>query len=95
MSMVAGVRDVEAALGDGAKRVLPAEEELRDYAQRSLQASRAIEVGEPLVEGKNVEILRSGKRRKGAHPRELEAMAGKSASREIPVGDGILPGDWV
>jgi N-acetylneuraminate synthase len=94
MTMVAGIRDVEAALGDGIKRVLPAEEELRDYAQRSLQASRPISAGEKLVEGENVDILRSGQQRKGAHPRELVAMEGRAAARDIPDGDGILPGDW-
>ena len=46
------------------------------------------------VEGRNIAILRPGKQRPGVHPRELPRLVGRPAARDIPVGDGIGPGDW-
>lgn len=93
--LVRAVRDAEEARGDGRKRVAAAEEELRAYAQRGVQATRTIAPGEVLEEGVNVAILRPGKQRKGVHPRHLSDLEGARATREVPLGDGLLPGDWV
>jgi N-acetylneuraminate synthase len=88
------VRAVEQTLGEGQKAVLPAEAELRAYARRGVQAIRDIAPGEPLREGVNVEALRPGKQRPGAHPRHLPRLEGKRSRRHIPLGDGIAEGDW-
>ena len=92
--LVRAVRAAEAALGSGDKVVDGAEEELRAYAQRGLQACAPIHRGETLREGTNVAILRAGKQRKGVHPRHLSAIEGRTATRNVPLGDGLQPGDW-
>jgi sialic acid synthase SpsE len=92
--MVAAIRAAEESLGSGVKEIHPEEEELRAYAQRSLQATRPIEPGDTLKEDVNVGILRAGQQRHGAHPRHILAMEGSRATRQIPAGDGIWPPDW-
>lgn len=89
--MVAGIRAIEAMLGDGIKKVEPAEQELFTFARRGLQATRDIAAGEILREGDNFAILRPGKRRPGAHPRLLAAVEGRRARGAIACGDGIAP----
>jgi N-acetylneuraminate synthase len=88
-AMVAGIRAVEAMLGDGVKRIEPAEKELRRFARRAIQATRAIKPGERLREGENMAILRPGKRLQGAHPRVLALLENKRARRRVAAGDGI------
>jgi sialic acid synthase SpsE len=92
--MVQGVRAIEQTLGQGTKTVLPAEAELRAYARRGVQAIRDIAPGEALREGVNVEALRPGKQRPGIHPRYLPRLEGKPSRRQIPLGDGVVQGDW-
>jgi N-acetylneuraminate synthase len=92
--LVLAVREAEAMLGTGRKEVLPAETELARFARRGLQATRGIRCGEPLREGVNVEALRPGKQRLGLHPRHLPELEGRKATRDIPEGDGIQPGDY-
>ena len=92
--LVMAVRGVEQTLGTGVKEVLPAEQELRQYARRGIQAVRPIVRGDVLNEGANIEVLRPGKQRIGVHPRNLSVIEGKRSTRDIPVGDGILDGDW-
>jgi N-acetylneuraminate synthase len=93
-SMVDAVRAAEQSLGDGKKIVLPAEQELHAYAQRRVQAIRPISKGERFQEGQSMAILRPGRQRQGAHPREIAMIEGKTATRDIPLGDGIRSGDW-
>jgi sialic acid synthase SpsE len=91
--MVTAVRLAEAALGTGTKSVLAAEEELRTFAVRAVQARRDISAGEPFRLGDNVEILRPGNRRRGLHPRDYRALAGRRAARAITHGDGVVAED--
>jgi len=93
-TMVRAIRDMEQAVSQEGKTILADEQELRSFARRSVQAVRAIKKGEPIREGVNVDILRPGKQRQGAHPRLLDDMEGKPATRDIPAGDGVEPGDW-
>jgi N-acetylneuraminate synthase len=86
--MVDAVRACEAALGDKNKIVDRSEGELRHYAQRSLQVSRAIKKGERISES-SLSILRPGKQKKGLHPRYLSSVVGRIARRALPVGRGI------
>jgi N-acetylneuraminate synthase len=92
--LVEGVRAVEQTLGSGVKEVLPAEQELRAYARRGIQAIRAIARGEALQEGVNIDVLRPGKQRIGVHPKNLARIEGRASTRDIPLGDGIVEGDW-
>ena len=91
--MVHGIRDAEKTLGSGLKKIQKEEEELNDFAVRSLQAIRDIATGEILNEGENFNVLRSGKKRKGLHPKFLAQIHGNRTKRDIKAGDGIFPED--
>ena len=92
--MVDAIRNTEKMLGSGIKSILDEELELRLFATRGLQAICNIQKGDVFAEGVNIEILRPGNQRKGVHPRLLSDIEGHRAKREIPLGDGILYGDW-
>lgn len=92
--MVRAIRDAEESLGSGKKSVQPEELELREYAQRGIQATRAIKKGDVLKEGVNIDILRPGKQKKGLHPKFLPKIRGNRAKRDIPAGDGISNADY-
>jgi sialic acid synthase SpsE len=92
-AMVQSVRLAEQARGSGVKVVADEERELRQFAVRAVQATRAIAAGEAMVEGGNVAILRPGNRRVGMHPRHLRAIEGRVAVRDIEAGDGIVEED--
>lgn len=93
--MVLSIRNMEAALGASEKQVQPAEAELYHFARRTLQAVQPIKAGDTLQEGVNVDILRPGQQRAGLHPKYLAEIEGKRARRNIPLGDGIMEGDYV
>jgi len=88
-AMVRVIRDCEKALGSNRKAVIPDEKELRDYAQRAVQATRDIAKGEEIRDGVNVAVLRPGKQTKGVHPRHLSKIQGRRARRFIRAGCGI------
>lgn len=92
-ALVRAVRDCEKALGDGEKKVLADEKELRLYARRAVQAIKNIQKGEPCVLGKNIAVLRPGNQKQGAHPRFLAKIQHKKAARFIPLGRGVHPED--
>ena len=93
--MVTAVRQAEQMLGQGAKEVLPVEQELAAFARRGLQAVGDIKAGDLLREGVNYDILRPGKQKPGLHPKYIEQCEGKLAANDIPAGQGILRGDWI
>lgn len=93
-AMVLAIRAAEQVGGTGAKQVLPQEEELYWYARRGLQATRAINAGEALLEGENFDTLRPGKQRRGIHPQHLPQVCGGRATRNIALGDGIRIDDF-
>ncbi len=80
--MVEAIREAEKALGSGRKEVLPAEQELRDFARRSVFAVREIPAGSEFEAG-NVAVLRAGKREHGADPADLGKLLGRRARRRI------------
>ncbi len=92
--MVTAIRKAEALSGGSAKAVLPEEEELFAYARRGIQAIADIEPGDLLIEGKNIDILRPGKQKRGIHPQHLTRLASCRATRKIRAGDGIQEGDF-
>jgi sialic acid synthase SpsE len=92
--MVKAVRNCEKSLGMGTKIVLEEEQELKRFAQRSIQACEPIRKGDVLEEGVNIEILRPGKRTQGLHPKYIFEIQGRRATRDIIKGEGIVSGDY-
>lgn len=93
--MVQSIRQAEKTLGNGKKRVLSVENELRDFAVRRIQAIKDIKKGERLVEGLNIALLRPGNRTKGAYARFLFKINGKKAKKAIKNGEGVNLQDCV
>jgi sialic acid synthase SpsE len=80
--LVRRVRDVESVIGSGSKEVHAVEEELRDFARRSIFSTRAIKRGERFTRD-NVDVLRQGKLGSGLPPSELERVLGSVAARDV------------
>jgi N,N'-diacetyllegionaminate synthase len=86
-AMVRGIRNIEAALGDGVKRPMPSELDTRRVARKSLVAARALRAGEELVKDA-VAVKRPGT---GISPAELERALGRRVRRDLAADDVI---DW-
>ncbi len=93
-TMIAAIRDLELSLGSPEKAPSSDESELRAFAQRAIQACDVIRQGDILREGFNIAILRPGMQRKGLHPARISDIEGRKATRDIPLGDAILDGDF-
>ncbi|MDR2521424.1 MAG: N-acetylneuraminate synthase family protein [Spirochaetaceae bacterium] len=84
-----GVERVAAVLGDGVKRLAPAEADNYGRTNRSIHAARAIAAGEVLDAG-NMAILRTEKiLRPGLAPAFFECLLGRVCRVPIPSGEGI------
>jgi N-acetylneuraminate synthase len=92
--LVKAVRATASARGTGVKDVLPVETELSSFAQRGVQAIRPIAAGDVLTEDGNIAILRPGQQTKGVHPRYLQSIHGRRATRTLRPGEGLQVGDW-
>lgn len=88
--LVKSIRQADLTKGTGKKEVLEEENELRQYATRSLQAIKNITKGEIFQEGMNFDVLRPGNRLRGLDAQFLTLVNGKKATCDIPIGDGIL-----
>lgn len=86
-AMIASIRDVEAALGDGRK--IPAPEEIanRAVARRSLVALRPVRAGERFSED-NLGVKRPGN---GVPPIEYWSRLGKTAQRDYAANEALDP----
>ena len=84
-AMVAGIRNVERALGDGIKRPSPSESKNRASVRKSLVATRAILAGE-LFTADNVGAKRPGT---GISPMRWDEMIGRPAPRYFSVDELI------
>jgi N,N'-diacetyllegionaminate synthase len=84
--MILGIRNVEAAMGNGIKK--PAECELENMfvARKSIVASTDIIIGE-IFSIKNLTIKRPGT---GIQPSRLPELVGKAASRDFQKDDLII-----
>lgn len=80
-SLVAAIREVEAALGDGVKRPMPAELQNRDLVRKSVVTTRPFARGEPLVLD-GLTLKRPGT---GVQPGEIVRIVGRRAARDIPA----------
>lgn len=81
-ALMAGVRTVEAALGDGIKIPRPAELPLAAVARRSLHTTRALSAGTVLVAA-DLTALRPGT---GVSPARLRQVLGRRLVRPVPAG---------
>jgi len=90
IQFVKTIRESEKALGNGIKKILKEEEELRKFATRSVQAINDISKNDVFVEGKNIDILRSGNQKRGEDARFLTKIVRKKSNRKIKLGDGVF-----
>ncbi len=79
-ALVRGVRDVEAALGDGIKRPAPCEADNRQQVRRSLATARAVSAGHALGPA-DLTALRPGT---GIAPAHADRLVGRRARRDLP-----------
>jgi sialic acid synthase SpsE len=84
-SLVDGVRNIEEALGDGVKRLMPSEIGNRDVARKSIVARVPISVGQVLNE-ENLTTKRPGT---GISPMEWSNLLGKKALRDYSADELI------
>jgi N-acetylneuraminate synthase/N,N'-diacetyllegionaminate synthase len=79
MAMVRGIRDAEAALGDGIKRPTASELEIRKSARKSIVAAVPIRAG-TVLDQRMLDLKRPGT---GISPRDLPRVVGRKARRDI------------
>ena len=84
-TLVAQIRSVEIALGDGVKRCMPSELDVRTVARRSLVAAHSIEKGEMFTR----EMLVSKRPGSGISPMELQSLIGSVAKRDYAQDEMI------
>lgn len=84
-AMIAAVRNVEKALGDGIKVPRPSELKNRAAARKSIVAARAISKGETFTE-QCLSMKRPGT---GVSPMEIDRAIGKKAKRDFGEGEPI------
>jgi len=78
-AMVAAIRNIEIALGDGIKRLTPSESRNKPNVRKSLVASRPIKAGE-IFNAKNTTAKRPGT---GISPMRWDEILGRPASRDF------------
>ena len=84
-ALIAAIRNVEQALGDGVKVPAPCEIKNIAIARKSVVAERDIAVGEPLSL-ENVAVKRPGD---GIQPRDLENIMGRTVAVDIEAGSVV------
>lgn len=84
-ALVRGIRNIEAALGDGRKRPSPSEASTAAVARKSLVAARTIKAGEALAP-EMLEIKRPGT---GLPPSALPYVLGRAPKIDLAPGDLI------
>ncbi len=82
---------VRALLGDGIKRVMPCEEDVRRAARKSLLLARPLAAGEILTR-EDVHCLRPAD---GLPPWWLPHFLGRRAARDLEAGHLLHPLDWL
>lgn len=90
-----GRQRVMTVLGDGVKRLAPAEEANYGRTNRSLHFMRAMKMGETLGEG-DIAILRTEKiLTPGISPEYYDLLIGKKLSRDVEDGAGVQFEDFI
>jgi N,N'-diacetyllegionaminate synthase len=80
-SLVQGIRKVEAALGDGKKHAVQAEEDVKNVARRSIVARLTIPKGTRIAK----DMLTFKRPGTGIPPSQLSTVVGRGAARTIPA----------
>ncbi len=89
-SMVAGIREVEAALGRQETRQITQGEMMnREILSKSVIAKTGIGAGE-IITGAMVEVRSPGK---GLQPNRMDKLIGRKAIRDMAAGDFFFPSD--
>jgi N,N'-diacetyllegionaminate synthase len=78
-TLVAGIRNIELALGDGTKHPSPSEAKNIPIVRKSLVAARSIRAGEPFSR-ENLAVKRPGT---GVSPMRLDEVLGRLAKRDF------------
>jgi len=91
--MVRKIRQTEKALGSGKKVTLPVEQELRQFARRSVFSIGNIKKGDTFAK-ENIAVLRRGKVEASLHPEEYKTILGKSAKRDIAKNSSLSREDF-
>lgn len=84
-AMVAAIRNIEIALGDGIKRLTPSEAKNKPLARKSLVASLAIKAGE-IFSAQNITCKRPGT---GISPMRWDEVLGRTAPRDFSADELI------
>ena len=84
-TMVEAIRNIEVALGDGTKRLMPSETGNRAIARKSIVTSQAISAGQVFTE-QNLTTKRPGT---GVSPMEWDRVIGTIAHRDFFVDELI------
>ena len=84
-AMIDGIRNIEKALGDGVKRLMPSEITNRDSGRKSLVAQRFIQKGE-FFSAQNLAAKRPGI---GISPMEWDEIVGKKSPSDFQR-DGLI-----
>ena len=84
-SMVEGIRNIEVALGDGIKHLMPGETDIREIARKSIVTCQPIKVGE-VFSAENLTTKRPGT---GISPMEWDNILGKKARRDYVIDELI------
>ena len=84
-AMIAGVRAVEAALGDGVKGPRPSEMKNMDIARKSLVALRPLRVGEPF----GADDLGAKRPGSGISPMDYWDWLGRPAPRDLAADETL------
>lgn len=84
-AMVAAIRNIEVALGDGIKRLTPSEARNKPIARKSLVANRAIKAGE-VFSAENITAKRPGT---GISPMRWDEVIGRTAPRDFAADELI------
>lgn len=88
--MIAAIRRVSAALGDGIKQPVAAEREIAQVARKSLHFARALPAG-TTVRREHLIALRPGT---GVSPARLSDVCGQVLPREVFAGE-MVPETWL
>ncbi len=88
-AMVEAIRELESALGDGAKRPRPDEESERTNARRGVHAARALAAGAAL-EARDLKLVRPAI---GLPPAALPSLVGRRLKRALEVDEPLCAED--
>jgi N,N'-diacetyllegionaminate synthase len=86
-ALVAAIRNVETALGDGIKRPRPSEAKNKQVVRKSLVAAKPIRAGEAFT-GDNIAVKRPGT---GISPMRWDEILGQRATRNYVADELIEP----